>query len=545
MGKDYFLSLLGVDSRQFWALLKTQIQLDFRASRLKTTTSTSARKRSYLITLLLYLLPSFMVASFGLQRLDLFGFAFLTLALSMIFIALAIIIEFNEIIINPDDAEILLFRPLSSRTYFWVKMANLLFYVSTFGLTMSLPPAIFGVWLPNSGWFFVPIYLLISWIAQISVAAFVIILYTLLVKVFNYERLKDILAYVQVIFTFVIFIGYQFLIRLTERIENIQFSANWNVFVPSAWFGGVIGLVFQPSNQHYWLLAGLALAFFALTFSFAFQNLSLDYAQLVHKLSLVTRATEKPTERFDRIRSGFSGIDSLLLTSQAERVGFELVSRYLRRSRSLRTRIFPAFAMPLVIIGLFILDQEFEDPFLSGAGFTTFVALMFLIYIAVFFYQIIPTSDDWEAAWIFYVAPIENFAGIYWGSVKAVLLKYVLPYFVLVFALLATQMPIGHALLVAIYNYIIFISYYLLLTFFLTDLPLSKKYERGQSNARFMLTFVLFPVFAICGGLEYLVFHFPFLIPPSLVVMFVLIWLFAKYSGLQFDQRIRRKECYF
>ena len=66
--------------------------------------------------------------------------------------------------------------------------------------------------------------------------------------------------------------------------------------------------------------------------------------------------------------------------------------------------------------------------------------LLFMIWVAVFFYQMIPTSDDWKASWIYHVAPIENFAKIYWGSIKAILLKYMTPYFLFIFFVLSTQM---------------------------------------------------------------------------------------------------------
>ena len=203
---ESIFSAMGVDYLQFRILLKNHIKLDFRSQKFKGTTRTNMKKYSFIMSLIFYLLPSVMIAGLGVQKSDLFGFTFITISLSMIFIVLSIIIEFNEIILNPEESEILTFRPISSRTYFWVKMANLFFYVTLIGFALNLPPAFLGLVFKETRWYFPIVYLFVCWFAQIAAASFVIILYSFLVRIFNQERLKDILAYVQVIFTFIIFI---------------------------------------------------------------------------------------------------------------------------------------------------------------------------------------------------------------------------------------------------------------------------------------------------------------------------------------------------
>lgn len=541
---ESLFTLLGIDYRQFCILLKFHIKLDFRNHRQKSSSQTGWKKFSYLLTLILYFIPSLLIAGLGVKHTNLFGFSLMTIALSMIFIILAIIIEFNEIIVNPDDAEILTFRPISSRTYFWVKMANLFFYVTTMGLALNIPPAIIGLLFPETGWTFTVLYLCVGWIAQITIASFVIILYSLLIRIFDYQRLKDVLAYTQLLFTFIIFVGYQFMIRLSSKIENnFNLEAYWNIITPPAWYGSIIVLFHNSADLRMFMLSIAAFLFTVFTFVFAFRNLSMDYAQSIYKLSESSRTREKvhssATKKSSFILRGW------LVKDNYEKVGYDLVSKYLRRSRSLRTRIFPSFAMPLVILGLMILDGEFQDPFLPGVGFQTFMPMLFLVWVAVFFFQLIPISDDWKASWIYHVTPIENFEKIYWGCLKAVIAKYITPYFLFVLIVLSTQMSIWHSFLVCFFNYIFFISYYIFMTFFLGNLPLSKKFERGQSNTRFMLTFVLLPLFVVGGILEYAVFQKPFLYPPGLLFLMVFGWISAKYSGRRFNNKIRKQECYF
>ncbi len=83
------------------------------------------------------------------------------------------------------------------------------------------------------------------------------------------------------------------------------------------------------------------------------------------------------------------------------------------------------------------------------------------------------------------------------------------------------------------------------MTFFLGDLPLSKKFEREQSNKIFMLTFVLLPLFVVGGILEYGVFQKPFLYPPGLLFLMLFGWISAKFAGRRFNKKIRNQECYY
>jgi len=156
--------LLQVDYLQFRILLKTHIKLDFRSQQQKVTTQVNTKKYRFFLSLIFYLIPSLIISIFCVERSNLFGFSFLAIALSMIFIALAIIIEFNEIILNPDDSEILAFRPISSQTYFWVKMANLLFYVTLIGLALNIPPAFVGLAFAETSWTFPIVYFCVGWI---------------------------------------------------------------------------------------------------------------------------------------------------------------------------------------------------------------------------------------------------------------------------------------------------------------------------------------------------------------------------------------------
>ena len=533
-------SLLHVDEIQFRALFRIHLLLDFRATRLRGSARRRSQVTSFLISLIFYFLVGLFTAFSGLRLFNLFGFGFLTLSVSMVLVAMAIIIEFNEIIMNPEDGEILAHRPVDSRTYFWVKMANLLFYVTAFGLALNLPPAFVGLAYPGAPFYFPVVYLAVAWLAHATTAFAMVLLYSFLVRWLNYERLKDVLAYVQVVFSFVVFLGYQFLMRLMPQMHKTELSGLWLYLVPPAWFAGWIGLLTSPQFQ-FELFAALAVFLFVLVSGLAVRKLSLDYAQLTHKLSLSARIREEKSVAVENATREKSGPMRWFLRGPVELAGYLLISRYLRRNRNMRMRIFPAFAMPLAVMGMFILDGEIRDPFIDP-NLSVFMSLLFLVYLAVFFHEIIPTSDHWQASWILHIAPVENYGQLYRGIMKALVLKYVTPYFVLIGVILATQMALLHAIYLTVLNYVIFIAYWLFMMIFMKDLPLSRKFERGRSNVRFILTLLILPFFAVIGGLEYLICKFPVLLGPALVFFLILLVLFGRISGEVLHRRFRKLE---
>jgi len=540
--------LLQIDCLQYRSLLQISLKLDFRSERLRGYRgSEKSKKRAFLFTIVFYLIISLVISLSTFQHLDVGSYAFLILSVSMLFMAMAVVIEFNDIVVNPQDAEILGPRPVSSRTYFWVKMTNLFFYVIVMGASLNLIPAIVGIWTQNSGYHFAAIYFLVSCIANLTTAAFVILLYSFLVRMMNFERFKDILAYVQIVFTFLLFFGYQFLPRVMQHLNGsvtyTSLQAPWNYLVPSMWYASIIMAVFGNISTHVVCLAGLGVVFTVVLFAHSSGKISLEYADMLNKL---TTATVSQVESLPRGASLKNSLVKRLLNKivpdPVECAGYELVSKYLHRDRSLKMRIYPSFAFPFAMIALFIYDGRFTDPFAPGAGFDTFFPLIFFVYVAMFFHFLLPTSDDWQAAWLYWVVPVDSISKIYWGAIKAVILQYVLPYFLAAGILLSTQMPVTHAAAVTIFNFCFFLAYYAFLSLFSTDLPLSKKYERGQSNFRFTLMVIIFPLFVIGIGLEYLIFRHSSLLVFAIGGLLFLSIIFWRISGVRLAKRFSTQE---
>lgn len=542
---DAILKKYDIDPIQLKALVQASLKLDFRRS--VTQMSRSKKPRSaFWYTLISYFFISLAMAAGIFKITDVPAFAFLILTISMVMMAMAVIIEFHEIILNPLDADILGSRPINSRTFFVSRVANLFFYITTMGLALALFPAVLGIWVKGSAWFFPPIFLVTSWLANLNVAAYMILFYTLLVRLVNYDRLKDIMAYIQMALTFILVIGYQFIPRLSERAESghlvFHFEHLWNYFLPPAWFAGLTAVFFGKVDFHLILLTVLAVLSTIVFLFVAFRNISLEYAGYLQKMAEKSQRFEKVVHEKSRPERARSKTFLRWIRPGEEEAGYELTAKYIRRDRTLRTRLFPSFGIPLAMLAFFLWEGSLSDPFSNLKGYETIFPLIFLVYVVFFFYEIISTSENWKASWIFWAAPIEKPSAIFWGAAKLFLVRYIVPFFALVWVILLLKMSPLHALGVMGFNFVVSLNYFMFLALFNTKFPLSRPFERGQSNMRFLITVLFIPIFGVAGALEYLVFRFPQYFVPALMVLLVVLVILWKWADYLMDVRLGKLE---
>src|SRR5262249_21941602 len=134
-------------------------------------------------------------------------------AYSMVSLAMVVLIEFGSTLINPDDFQIIGARPVSSRTYFAVKLSNLLFYVGLFTLALNLLPAAVGTFMKGSRAYYPLVHLAAVFLATIFVTGLLAAVYGALLKLFDPERFKDLITYCQIFLSFFVFLSYQIIPR--------------------------------------------------------------------------------------------------------------------------------------------------------------------------------------------------------------------------------------------------------------------------------------------------------------------------------------------
>ncbi|MBI1747633.1 MAG: hypothetical protein HYR55_13755 [Acidobacteria bacterium] len=480
---------MGIDYHQYRHLLIASIRMDFRSNNWQPGHGRPSAIPPLLINLSAYSLFSLlilfvMIANFRLGIL-------LSILFTMVSLSLVIMIEFGATIINPYDFQIIGARPVSSRTYFAVKLSNLMFFVSLYTLALNILPALAGAFSPGSAVYYPAIHMAATLLAAFFTAGSLAMVYGVMLKLFNPERFKDIITYCQIVLSIIIFSGYQLIPRWLSDIRDMEaFSSFWLMLAPPIWFFRIVDLglgKYSVGN-----VAGTLIGLTATTLvcTGLLSSLSLNYAEHIARL-MVTRREKPPKERTGWAMRLKARLQQRLLPNPQERAIFGLIVQMFRRSRFIKQQFYPNIGMNLAIFAVNLFGNTGADPYAPGAGrfsFALFVPMITFMILTNAVFSLIPYSDEYSGRWIFDVAPLVNKRQIVTSVKKAILVFFFPATFLLNFLLFAYYWPIGDALYHAGFGLIVGLVFLQIGAFFLPALPFTRSATKGSTSANALLT---------------------------------------------------------
>lgn len=421
-----FLKILGADPHQYRLLLKTD-----KLVRTRRESSKGFLSDSPALLVALYAISSIFI-SLSAFALDGFSFTLLTLFVSMTLMAFTVISRL-EVVINPTDYPMLAHMPISSRTYFLVKFTRVLLYVVVFAGVLNVPPAIFGIWSKNAPLLFPAIYLPISFMATFFVIGLVSAFYGYLIKLYRWEKFRDLVAYSQLLLAILVPLSYYLLpllismLRIAGTDSDHIAASKWIYLLPYSWFAGFVHLTLGEIQVHFLYLSILAVVSTVLLVMIPLGRISLTYSEhlsfLLESSNIVRKVSRARHKRL-----------ATFLKNTETRAGFELVSIYLKRDRNTKTRLFAKLGVSLAVV----VPMMPTIPELMGHPFNIGLAIGVSIYsFCVCAYgvscllSILRFSEDWKAVWIFTTVPVESYDGFFKGAKLAIIAYFITPYFII------------------------------------------------------------------------------------------------------------------
>ena len=534
-----------VDWQQLRALLVAGIRLDLRTSR---GGMGRGKLPPFVIALITYAVMGLLMAV-GLRPHDnLFVYSLFTISAAMFMTALAVIMEYVTIVVHPDDFHILAHRPVSSRTYFWAKMGNLLFYVTPIALALTLPAAVIGSCSLEPGFLFGLFHVLAGVVACLATAAAVVLIYTGTLRVVSYQRFTTIMTYVHSGVTLVLVLAYFLLPRMIEDDPTLL-SLNrgaWVYAAPPAWFAGSVELlsgVGSPQDVHLILMAALGSA---LVIAAAMNTISLDYSRKISELTTSPVETEEHAGGRVR-RRPFFRVGLASLGTGTERAGYVLMDAYMRRDRKLRSRVYPAFGLPLAVYITALVRHDLHSPFVQSPGGSP-VALqeimgLYCIFVSLFFAAAMTQTEQWKASWLFYAAPIGDPSGLLRGARRLVIWRYLIPFFILLFVLLSLAMPVLGAATFILMVLPMCLTAFAILSLASPHMPLSQEVERTR-QARQLGFFMILgtTMIPLLIAIQLTMQDKPAAAGPMLAALWGLVWVAERVVGARLRRRLAREE---
>lgn len=493
---------LGVDYDMMSLILKMKLTTDSR----KTPTVLSnnnddkkEEKNQFKSALKYYLFLGIVFTFIIIPDINVMAKMSMYFSMIMFFILSIFISDFSTVILDVRDKTLIGTKGVDLRTINAAKFTHIIIYICE--ITLALCGFSLIASLRYGILFFIVFFVEIIFI-DLFLVTITALVYYLVLKYFDGERLKDIINFIQIILTVIITIGYQFIGKLFnfENISGTYTAKMVHYFLPPLWFSAPLSIAKNKQlDIGISILAILAVVVPILSIILYFKTAK-SFEEYLIKLNENSQISNKEKGKFTLKLSKF------ICKNKIERAFFNFSCEMLSKERDFKLKVYPSLAMAAIFPLIFLLMNIGNTSnaansihnISQGKSYFTFYALIMLASPMI---TMIQFSKEYKGGWIYKALPIENYNLIYKGSIKACIYKFIMPVVILdgiIYLLIFKWKFIIH-LIIMIFVMILMIL--IDLKCIGVGLPFSMKYspsENKKSLGAYMLSFII--TGAIWGG---------------------------------------------
>ncbi|AUD03043.1 hypothetical protein [Spirosoma pollinicola] len=431
------IRLVGADYGQLRAIVQVKLTMDNRRSSVglgrygKAKTESNNNFTRILIT---YTIVGSIISASMLLIPDQDRLFFpLTLQFSyvMALCAMTLISDFSSVILDSSDNQIILPRPVDSRTLWLARIVHITSYL--FGIALSLSAGGVLVIAYRFGPIAGLVFLAMSLLSAVLMVFLTNIFYLMLMRFISEEKLREVINYFQIVMAILFYGSYQVLPRLVGQDVLTQALDHqwWHYLIPPMWMAGTVDSVAQPildSTHLVFIALALIMPFGGLWFMNRF--LTTGFTQKLSAIDTESRpesfgATSRRTQPDQT--SLLTLVSDWFTTNSLERAAFAFTWRITGRDRKFKLKTYPQLGFGLA----YVVAMSFQRDSFGSSGFFYLFALYFAgLYVMVAQYQL-GISDNYRASWIYGSAPIKTPGDVLSGSMKALIIKLLLPFYCL------------------------------------------------------------------------------------------------------------------
>ena len=361
----------------------------------------------------------------------------------MAMLCLALIADFSVILLDGRDNYIVLPRPVNDVT---VAVSRILH------MGISMGKQVLGLALP--GWVYVLVvkglWPMCIFTLQIVIATVVCVLlvnlfYLIMMRWLSIQRFKDLVAYLQIVFSILIFAMYYTVPGLLQSamVQEMDFkSTYWLWAMPATWIAAL-----QEVGKGDFSILALMLSVGALLLPIlVFVFIGRRYAKGFN-VTLAGIGTENEMVRSESTAPHISPWASRYATwftrEPIENAGFKFVWMITGRTREFKTKVYPSMAYVPVYCGFLLFFRNsspeklnLEERWQQVLDQHTYLFVFYFSLLTLLtVFQFITQSERYKAAWVYFITPIDRPGLLMSGVLKAAFVKFYLP-FMFVFTVL-------------------------------------------------------------------------------------------------------------
>ncbi len=541
--RPFFLRL-DVNFEQLLAIVEVKLKMDNRRARFNQWNKKQSESNStFFLTLGLYFLMASAFSAFIYFSVSIIAIYSLIFAMMMFMLAMTLITDFSAVILDSNDNAVLLPRPIDDRTLLIARITHILMYLLSMMLALAIPFMVvtmfkYGVLAAIS-------FLFISLLSLILIVFLTNIFYLVLMQFTSEERLRNVINTFQIILTFTFMGGY----RLVGRLVNFDALMNgvdtkvqwWYFFVPPIWMGNSMNVIIKhefDAIKFLFLFLTLTVPFMVV---FLVNNVfSGIFNQKIAGMDIAKRQEKIPNKVAKKgLIETLSGI---FTGTSMERGAFEFVWKITSRDRKFKLRIYPSLAYlliyPIFMIGTGRGDGSFVQQ-IEHLRESTGIGIVVIYLCGTVLLTIrsqISQSEDFKAAWLYELAPIIKPGEILSGSMRAIMVKFLLP--ITIFLSLVLSIIWGVDLLDdLLFGMLTITNLDLLLSIGLSnELPFSSEIKKNGGGS-FIRNMAYVFITGIIGFIHYLMMQVPYVIGVFMVIQLALaLFLFKKYREVAWEK---------
>lgn len=442
--------------------------------------------------------------------------------ISMFILMTSLISDFSTVLLDVRDKTILHTKPVDDRTINAAKIVHLTLYMLMMtGAFLGIPAIVMLIY-HGVGYF---LLFLISAVWMILfIIALTALVYIFILRHFNGDKLQDIINYVQIILSICLVIGYQVAIRVFDFVDlDIVYHFSWwHVFLPPLWFAAPFELILHQNTAMHTIVLSVIALIMPLIAVYLYYRLMPAFERNLEKLMEQTSVGKQ------KKRPLVTMWEKWLCRSKAERAYFRFAYILMGEERDFKLKVYPTLGMGMVFPFIFILNllqaQQFSE-ITQGKAYLNIYFLMIIIGVTV---SILRYSSRYKAAWILDAAPLEDALKCYSAALKAMLVKLLLPVYLLmaiIFTAIFSIRIIPDLIIVGIVAILqTLISYKLLKG---EDFPFSEKFEatsQAGSTVKYFLMMAFVAVFAVLHYVSTLIASGKYIYLIILLIVTVVAW---------------------
>jgi ABC-2 type transport system permease protein len=466
---------IGIDYDQWKVLTRTALKIDFRGAPSLQNRRRGSGRRSIIFQMVLYSIMGLFVGILLSPVRDLYLGALILVAYTMFMIGTAALLDYNATIVSPDDYAVLGFRPVSSRTYFAARLANVLVYTTLMTALFGWVPVVFTI--VEHGVLVGAATLAAVFAGSATMALAMVAVYAWILRALGPRKFKLALTYVQLASSTLVYGGYFLISRVFTSASRSVWELHrgpWLIVCPPAWFASYVDLASGSGSRREAALALLSIVVLGALGFALLGRLSLTYAE---ELGAVMTAGDRKPAR-PSLRRGW------LFQGGESRAVALLVWSQFRNDTKFQMGVLAILPMTILYLFMGLRQGEAVTGAVRDIGRTMpLVSLAMLLFPSMLKSSMV-RSDAFRASWIFFVSPSDR-ARLLRSAQNVLVITFLVPYILLTGAAMVwfyhqVRMVVVHLVVIGLLSHLLL----QLSTLIEPELPFSKPIDKGLSSAR-------------------------------------------------------------